>query len=209
MKDTVFDPNVDIRAQPQASKFKIHGHPQSLMFFTPVMLICFLVLLIMFILTHLIWLDHRKNSHIMFITILMFFLVANSVSLTLYLCFKENSLRSSLSLHDICTVRRQTDIQHAHLLVNSLSSSGFHYCQPVSWVSFIFCRWMKDVPSAMVAVRLLVLSLVRVSLVGSQPTQGPQEASVPPHPMGERSHSGTDTLSFPWSRLRLPRYSPH
>ncbi|XP_076006764.1 endoplasmic reticulum aminopeptidase 2 [Genypterus blacodes] len=65
---------------------------------------------------------------------------------------------------------------------------------------------MKDISSAMVAVRLLVLSLVHLHLVGSEPAQGPEEASVPPHPSGQQSHSGTNNLSFPWSRLRLPRH---
>ncbi|XP_019110411.2 endoplasmic reticulum aminopeptidase 2 isoform X2 [Larimichthys crocea] len=52
----------------------------------------------------------------------------------------------------------------------------------------------------MALVRLLVLSLFQVSLVGSQPTQSPQQAT------GEQSSLGTGNLSFPWSRLRLPRY---
>ncbi|XP_069565580.1 endoplasmic reticulum aminopeptidase 2 [Brachyistius frenatus] len=58
----------------------------------------------------------------------------------------------------------------------------------------------------MVSARLLVLSLFSVSLVGSQPTQSSQHASSPPHPAGEPSPLSTDNLSFPWSRLRLPRY---
>lgn len=48
----------------------------------------------------------------------------------------------------------------------------------------------------MFLVRLLVLSLFLVSLVGSQPA----------HPAGVQSNLGTGNLSFPWSRLRLPRY---
>ncbi|XP_035513793.1 endoplasmic reticulum aminopeptidase 2 [Morone saxatilis] len=58
----------------------------------------------------------------------------------------------------------------------------------------------------MVLLRLLVLSLFHVSLVGSQPTQSQQQASSPTHPSGEQSPLGTGNLSFPWSRLRLPRY---
>uniref|UniRef100_A0A8C4I597 Aminopeptidase n=1 Tax=Dicentrarchus labrax TaxID=13489 RepID=A0A8C4I597_DICLA len=58
----------------------------------------------------------------------------------------------------------------------------------------------------MVLVRLLVLSLFHMSLVGSQPTQSQQQASSPTHPSGEQSPLGTGNLSFPWSRLRLPRY---
>lgn len=41
-----------------------------------------------------------------------------------------------------------------------------------------------------------MLSLFLVSLVGSQPA----------HPAGVQSNLGTGNLSFPWSRLRLPRY---
>uniref|UniRef100_G3P5P3 Aminopeptidase n=1 Tax=Gasterosteus aculeatus aculeatus TaxID=481459 RepID=G3P5P3_GASAC len=58
----------------------------------------------------------------------------------------------------------------------------------------------------MVLVRLLVPSLFLMSLVESQPTQSSHQASSPPHPAGEQSPLGTDNLSFPWSRLRLPRY---
>ncbi|XP_075955794.1 endoplasmic reticulum aminopeptidase 2 isoform X5 [Anarhichas minor] len=58
----------------------------------------------------------------------------------------------------------------------------------------------------MVLVRLLVLSLFHMSLGGSQPTQSSQQASSPPHPAGQQSPLGTSNLSFPWSRLRLPRY---
>lgn len=58
----------------------------------------------------------------------------------------------------------------------------------------------------MVVVRLLVLSLFHV--VGSQPTQSSQQASSP-HPAGEQPPLGTGNLSFPWSRLRLPRYPSH
>lgn len=57
----------------------------------------------------------------------------------------------------------------------------------------------------MVLVRLLVLSLLTVSLVGSQPTKSSQHVSSPPHSAGEQS-VGTNNLSFPWSRLRLPKY---
>ncbi|KAF7660154.1 hypothetical protein LDENG_00286810 [Lucifuga dentata] len=58
----------------------------------------------------------------------------------------------------------------------------------------------------MAAVRLLVLSVVHVSLTGSQPSQNPQQESIPPHPTGEQSLLDTGNLSFPWSHLRLPRY---
>ncbi|XP_023269255.1 endoplasmic reticulum aminopeptidase 2-like [Seriola lalandi dorsalis] len=54
----------------------------------------------------------------------------------------------------------------------------------------------------MVLLRLLALSLFHVCLVGCQPNSS-QQASSPP---GEQSPLGTDKLSFPWSRLRLPRY---
>uniref|UniRef100_A0AAX7VW34 Aminopeptidase n=1 Tax=Astatotilapia calliptera TaxID=8154 RepID=A0AAX7VW34_ASTCA len=58
----------------------------------------------------------------------------------------------------------------------------------------------------MVSARLLVLSLFSASLVGSQPTESSQQVSSPPaHPAGEPSLS-IDNLSFPWSRLRLPKY---
>uniref|UniRef100_UPI0037E80419 endoplasmic reticulum aminopeptidase 2 n=1 Tax=Semicossyphus pulcher TaxID=241346 RepID=UPI0037E80419 len=56
----------------------------------------------------------------------------------------------------------------------------------------------------MFLLRLLALPLLHLSLVGSQPTS--QQTSSPPHPVGEQSPLGSDTLSFPWSRLRLPRY---
>uniref|UniRef100_A0A671VX51 Aminopeptidase n=1 Tax=Sparus aurata TaxID=8175 RepID=A0A671VX51_SPAAU len=58
----------------------------------------------------------------------------------------------------------------------------------------------------MIPVGLLVLSLFHVSLVGSQPTQSSQQAPGPPHPAGEQPPLAPDNLSFPWSRLRLPRY---
>ncbi|XP_053182011.1 endoplasmic reticulum aminopeptidase 2 [Scomber japonicus] len=58
----------------------------------------------------------------------------------------------------------------------------------------------------MALVRMLVLSLLHVSLVGSQPAKASQQPSSTPHPAGEQSPLGTDNLSFPWSRLRLPRY---
>ncbi|XP_071338888.1 endoplasmic reticulum aminopeptidase 2 [Trachinotus anak] len=51
-------------------------------------------------------------------------------------------------------------------------------------------------------VRLLALSLFHVCLVGCQ-SNSSQQASSPP---GEQSPLGADNLSFPWSRLRLPRY---
>ncbi|KAK1893011.1 Endoplasmic reticulum aminopeptidase 2 [Dissostichus eleginoides] len=56
----------------------------------------------------------------------------------------------------------------------------------------------------MALLGLLVLSLFHVSLVGSHPSS--QHASSPPQPAGEQSPEGSDNLSFPWSRLRLPRY---
>nr|XP_046243202.1 endoplasmic reticulum aminopeptidase 2 isoform X1 [Scatophagus argus]XP_046243203.1 endoplasmic reticulum aminopeptidase 2 isoform X1 [Scatophagus argus] len=52
----------------------------------------------------------------------------------------------------------------------------------------------------MVLVRLLVLFLFHMSLVGSQPVQSSQPV------LGEQSPLTTSDLSFPWSRLRLPRY---
>uniref|UniRef100_A0A7N6ADK8 Aminopeptidase n=1 Tax=Anabas testudineus TaxID=64144 RepID=A0A7N6ADK8_ANATE len=55
----------------------------------------------------------------------------------------------------------------------------------------------------MVWMGLLVLSPFLVSLVGCQHTQN---SSAPTHPAGEQSPLGTGNLSFPWSRLRLPRY---
>ncbi|XP_054628263.1 endoplasmic reticulum aminopeptidase 2 [Dunckerocampus dactyliophorus] len=58
----------------------------------------------------------------------------------------------------------------------------------------------------MVLVRLLVLSLLHAYVVGLQPTEISQQASSPLHSPGEQSPLGTDNLSFPWSRLRLPRY---
>ncbi|XP_019956414.2 endoplasmic reticulum aminopeptidase 2 [Paralichthys olivaceus] len=51
----------------------------------------------------------------------------------------------------------------------------------------------------MVLVMLLALSLLHMSPVECQPTQH----SSPP---GAQPPLGTDNLSFPWSRLRLPRY---
>uniref|UniRef100_A0A671VPZ0 Aminopeptidase n=1 Tax=Sparus aurata TaxID=8175 RepID=A0A671VPZ0_SPAAU len=63
-----------------------------------------------------------------------------------------------------------------------------------------------DISSTMIPVGLLVLSLFHVSLVGSQPTQSSQQAPGPPHPAGEQPPLAPDNLSFPWSRLRLPRY---
>uniref|UniRef100_A0AAQ5XU26 Aminopeptidase n=1 Tax=Amphiprion ocellaris TaxID=80972 RepID=A0AAQ5XU26_AMPOC len=54
--------------------------------------------------------------------------------------------------------------------------------------------------------QLLVLFLLSVSLLGSQPTQSSQQVSSPAHPAGEQSPLDPSSLSFPWSRLRLPRY---
>nr|XP_020509293.1 endoplasmic reticulum aminopeptidase 2-like [Labrus bergylta] len=56
----------------------------------------------------------------------------------------------------------------------------------------------------MVLLKILVLCVLHLCLVGSQPTS--KKTSTPPHPVGERSPLGPDNLSFPWSRLRLPRY---
>lgn len=58
----------------------------------------------------------------------------------------------------------------------------------------------------MASMRLLVLLIFSVSLVGSQPFQSSQQVPSP-HPAGEQSPLGEDNLSFPWSRLRLPRYA--
>ncbi|XP_077418444.1 endoplasmic reticulum aminopeptidase 2 [Vanacampus margaritifer] len=58
----------------------------------------------------------------------------------------------------------------------------------------------------MVLVRLLVLFILHSCVVGMQPTQISQQASSPLHPPGEQTPFETDNLSFPWSRLRLPRY---
>ncbi|XP_029018909.1 endoplasmic reticulum aminopeptidase 2 [Betta splendens] len=58
----------------------------------------------------------------------------------------------------------------------------------------------------MASARLLVLSAVLVPLIRSQPNQSSPQAPVPPHAGAEQPPVGTDDLSFPWSRLRLPRY---
>ncbi|XP_053277343.1 endoplasmic reticulum aminopeptidase 2 [Pleuronectes platessa] len=58
---------------------------------------------------------------------------------------------------------------------------------------------MKDISSTMLWVTLLALSLLHKSLVECEPNQN----SSPP---GVQPPLGTDNLSFPWSRLRLPRY---
>uniref|UniRef100_A0A3Q3JAP8 Aminopeptidase n=1 Tax=Monopterus albus TaxID=43700 RepID=A0A3Q3JAP8_MONAL len=50
------------------------------------------------------------------------------------------------------------------------------------------------------------LTLLVLSLVGCQPTQSSQQEPSPPHPTEEQPPLGIDNLSFPWSRLRLPRY---
>lgn len=75
--------------------------------------------------------------------------------------------------------------------------------------SFISNQWLIDISSTMLSVGLLVLSLFHVSLAGSQPTQSSQQAPGPPHPAGEQPPLAADNLSFPWSRLRLPRYPSH
>ncbi|XP_037115815.1 endoplasmic reticulum aminopeptidase 2 [Syngnathus acus] len=58
----------------------------------------------------------------------------------------------------------------------------------------------------MLSVRPLVLFLLHSYVVGMQPTRISQQASSPPHPPGEQTPLEKDNLSFPWSRLRLPRY---
>uniref|UniRef100_A0A667XWC8 Aminopeptidase n=1 Tax=Myripristis murdjan TaxID=586833 RepID=A0A667XWC8_9TELE len=55
----------------------------------------------------------------------------------------------------------------------------------------------------MALVRLLVFYLLLKSPVGSQPMQSPQHTSSTPQPTEEQAPG---SLSFPWSRLRLPRY---
>lgn len=55
---------------------------------------------------------------------------------------------------------------------------------------------LKDTCCTMALARLSLLSLVFVSLVGSQPADD----------SGVLSNLATSDLSFPWSRLRLPRY---
>lgn len=56
----------------------------------------------------------------------------------------------------------------------------------------------------MTSVSCLVFLLV-VSLVESQPSQSSQRVSSPHS--AEQSPPSQDNLSFPWSRLRLPRYA--
>ncbi|XP_028270660.1 endoplasmic reticulum aminopeptidase 2 [Parambassis ranga] len=56
----------------------------------------------------------------------------------------------------------------------------------------------------MVSVGLLMLCVSALSLAGSQPAQRSQQALSSPPPAGEQPPLGN--LSFPWSRLRLPRY---
>ncbi|KAF6729730.1 Endoplasmic reticulum aminopeptidase 2 [Oryzias melastigma] len=58
----------------------------------------------------------------------------------------------------------------------------------------------------MASVKLLELLLCSFFLVGCHSSQSSQQVSSPPHPKGEPSPLGEDNLSFPWSRLRLPRY---
>lgn len=75
-------------------------------------------------------------------------------------------------------------------------------------VSFLFLnQQLNGISSIIVLMRLLVLFLFHVSLAGSQPTQSSQQAPGPPHPAGDQSSLGSGNLSFPWSRLRLPRYA--
>lgn len=57
----------------------------------------------------------------------------------------------------------------------------------------------------MVWLKLCLLSLFTVSLASSQDTLSSQQESTLAH-TGEPSPSSTDNLSFPWSRMRLPRY---
>ncbi|XP_070690250.1 endoplasmic reticulum aminopeptidase 2 [Pempheris klunzingeri] len=66
-------------------------------------------------------------------------------------------------------------------------------------------QWLTDISSTMALVRLVVLFVFHVSLVGCQPSQSSQASSTP-HLTGEQSPMGSGDLSFPWSRLRLPRY---
>ncbi|KAM9391999.1 endoplasmic reticulum aminopeptidase 2-like [Pholidichthys leucotaenia] len=63
-----------------------------------------------------------------------------------------------------------------------------------------------DFSSEMVLLRLLILSLLSVSLVGSQPSQSSQVVSNSPYPAEGPSPLSSSDLSFPWTRLRLPRY---
>ncbi|MEQ2259886.1 hypothetical protein XENORESO_021199, partial [Xenotaenia resolanae] len=58
----------------------------------------------------------------------------------------------------------------------------------------------------MIPVRLLVVLAFKVCLVRSQPSQSSQQVTSPPSPTGEQSPLDDGNLSFPWSRLRLPRY---
>ncbi|XP_061624083.1 endoplasmic reticulum aminopeptidase 2 [Phyllopteryx taeniolatus] len=58
----------------------------------------------------------------------------------------------------------------------------------------------------MVSVRLFVLSIIHSYVVGVQPAQIAQQASSASQPPGEQTPFETGNLSFPWSRLRLPRY---
>uniref|UniRef100_A0A8C7ZIJ0 Aminopeptidase n=1 Tax=Oryzias sinensis TaxID=183150 RepID=A0A8C7ZIJ0_9TELE len=58
----------------------------------------------------------------------------------------------------------------------------------------------------MALVKLLELLLCSFFLVGCHSSQSSQQVSSAPHPKGEPSPLGEDNLSFPWSRLRLPRY---
>uniref|UniRef100_A0A665WXW5 Aminopeptidase n=1 Tax=Echeneis naucrates TaxID=173247 RepID=A0A665WXW5_ECHNA len=60
----------------------------------------------------------------------------------------------------------------------------------------------QDISSTMALVSLFALSLFHVFLVGSQPNSSQQASGH----QGAQSLLGTDNLSFPWSRLRLPRY---
>uniref|UniRef100_A0A3Q2CW86 Aminopeptidase n=1 Tax=Cyprinodon variegatus TaxID=28743 RepID=A0A3Q2CW86_CYPVA len=55
----------------------------------------------------------------------------------------------------------------------------------------------------MIPVGLLVLLAVKVFLVGSQTSE---QATNPPSSTGEQPPLADGNLSFPWSRLRLPRY---
>ncbi|CAN9513288.1 unnamed protein product [Ophioblennius macclurei] len=57
----------------------------------------------------------------------------------------------------------------------------------------------------MVWLKLCLLCVLAVCLASSQDTLSPQQESTFAH-SGEPSPSSTDNLSFPWSRLRLPRY---
>lgn len=67
------------------------------------------------------------------------------------------------------------------------------YCCSRSHSTFVT---LKDTSCTMALARLSLLSLLFVPLVGSQPADDSEVLS----------NVATSDLSFPWSRLRLPRY---